>query len=53
MIKVYFENDTASELIAIFKHEEDYNTLSGVLLVMAKEAGYTKVTESIEVGDCI
>lgn len=48
MVTVYFESDTASEQVATFEHEEDYNTLLTVLQLMAKEAGYTRVTESIQ-----
>jgi len=50
MIKVYFETDGYAELVAIFKNEEDYNTISGVLLVMAKEAGFNSVTEEVTEG---
>lgn len=48
MITVYFENDTVSTKVATFESEEDYNVLVSVLEVMAKEAGYSRVTESVE-----
>ena len=51
MIKVYFESNSSAELVAIFKYDEDYNRLSSILELIAKDAGYTKVTESIENGE--
>ncbi len=48
MIKVYFETDSYSELVATFESEEIYITCLPALEQKAKEQGFNKVTESIE-----
>lgn len=48
MVKVYFEHGTLSEHVATFADEEVHMACLPALEQLAKEQGYTDVTESIE-----
>ncbi len=47
MIKVYFENTVASELVATFESEDTYMACLPALEKQCKEDGYDRVTESL------
>jgi len=46
MIKVYFETDSTSELVATFEHESHYIACLPVLEKLAKQEKWARVTES-------
>ena len=48
MVKVYFETDSYCELVAIFDSEQTYNACYESLEKLAKDNGFTYVTESVE-----
>lgn len=47
MIKVYFENSVASELVATFESEDTYMACLPALKEQCKEQGYAFVTEKV------
>lgn len=47
MVTVYFETDGYAEQVATFMDEETYMACFPILEKLAKENGFTKVTESI------
>jgi hypothetical protein len=46
MIKVYFENSVAAELVATFESEDTYIACLPALEKQCKDEGYSIVTES-------
>lgn len=48
MVKVYFETDSYSELVAVFDSEETYHVCLPSLEKMAEENGFDRVTESVD-----
>jgi hypothetical protein len=48
MVKVYFETDTHAELVAVFADEYIYNDCVPALERLAKDMGFSKVTEAID-----
>ena len=47
MIKVYFENSVAAELVATFESEDTYIACLPALKEQCKEQGYAFVTEKV------
>jgi hypothetical protein len=47
MIKVYFETDSTSELVATFEHESHYIACLPILQELAKQENWSTVTESV------
>ncbi len=47
MIKVYFENTVASELVATFESEDTYMACLPALEKQCKDEGWNRVSETI------
>jgi hypothetical protein len=47
MIKVYFENSVAAEIVATFESEDTYMACLPALKEQCKELGYVFVTEKV------
>ena len=47
MIKVYFETDSTSELVATFENESHYIACLPILQELAKQEHWSAVTESV------
>ena len=48
MIRVYFETDSVSEQVATFEDESHYIACLPALKELAKQEGWTHVTESVD-----
>jgi hypothetical protein len=47
MVKAYFETNSYSELVAVFKDEQTYQACLPALQKLAKKNNFDRVTESV------